>query len=334
MLRSGARNDMRRREFFGIVGAAATWPLLAQAQRSERTARIGFLYPGPLAVAPPRIEIVLSGLRSAGYRQGEQVELVPRVADSDPARLPRLAAELIEEKVDVVVAVSTAAVRAVQAASTTIPIVAHDLETDPVASGLIASYAQPGGRITGVFFDFPDFRTKWLELLREVIPGLASVGLLWDPVSGVAQLEALQTAADQMRLKTNVLKVSAAPELNEAFAAASGARVDALLILSSPLFGARASVLADLALRHKLPTVTLFPDFARAGGLIAYGPNLLDTYRPLGLLVGKILQGTKPADLPVERPSKFELVVNVKTAKEIGVTIPTSILLRADEVIE
>ena len=259
---------------------------------------------------------------------------MPRVADSDPARLPRLAAELIEEKVDVVVAVSTAAVRAVQAASTTIPIVAHDLETDPVASGLIASYAQPGGRITGVFFDFPDFRTKWLELLREVMPGLASVGLLWDPVSGVAQLEALQTAADQMRLKTNVLKVSAAPELNEAFAAASGARVDALLILSSPLFGARASVLADLALRHKLPTVTLFPDFARAGGLIAYGPNLLDTYRPLGLLVGKILQGTKPADLPVERPSKFELVVNVKTAKEIGVTIPTSILLRADEVIE
>ena len=171
---------MRRREFITLLGgAAAGWPLAAQAQRSERTARIGFLYPGPLAVAPPRIEIVLSGLRSAG-RQGEQVELVPRVADSDPARLPRLAAELIEEKVDVVVAVSTAAVRAVQAASTTIPIVAHDLETDPVASGFIANYAQPGGRITGVFFDFPDFRTKWLELLREVIPGLASIALLWD----------------------------------------------------------------------------------------------------------------------------------------------------------
>jgi len=158
---------MRRREFITLLGGAvAGWPLAAQAQRSERTARIGFLYPGPLAVAPPRIEIVLSGLRSAG-RQGEQVELVPRVADSDPARLPRLAAELIEEKVDVVVAVSTAAVRAVQAASTTIPIVAHDLETDPVASGFIANYAQPGGRITGVFFDFPDFRTKWLELCCE-----------------------------------------------------------------------------------------------------------------------------------------------------------------------
>ena len=325
---------MRRRDFIMLIGGAAAWPRAARAQQSGPSRRIGFLYPGPQTAVASRIEILLAGLRMSGYREPERTQLVSRIADSDPRRLAPLAAELIEEKVDVVVAVSTAAVRAVQAASTTIPIVAHDLETDPVASGLIASYAHPGGRITGVFFDFPDFRTKWLELLREVIRGLASVGLLWDPVSGDAQLEALQTAADQMRLKTNVLKVSAAPELNEAFAAASGARVDALLILSSPLFGARASVLADLALRHRLPTVTLFPDFARAGGLIAYGPNLLDTYRPLGLLVGKILQGTKPADLPVERPSKFELVVNVRTAKEIGVTIPTSILLRADEVIE
>ena len=327
---------MKRREFIRLLGggAAVAWPLAARAQQSGPSRRIGFLYPGPPTAVAPRIERFLAGLRMSGYRESEQTQLVSRIADSDPRRLAPLAAELIEEKVDIVVAVSTAAVRAVQAASTTIPIVAHDLETDPVASGLIASYARPGGRITGVFFDFPDFRTKWLELLREVIRGLASVGLLWDPVSGVAQLEALQTAADQMRLKTNVLKVSAASELNEAFAAASGARVDALLILSSPLFGARASVLADLALRHRLPTVTLFPDFARAGGLIAYGPNLLDTYSPLGLLVGKILHGTKPAELPVERPSKFELVVNVKTAKEIGVTIPTSILLRADEVIE
>jgi len=158
----------------------------------------------------------------------------------------------------------------------------------------------------------------------------ASIALLWDPASGVAQLEALQAAGDQLGLKARTLKVSAVGELEEAFATASRDGVDALLVLSSPLFGARPSVLAGLALRHKLPTVTLFPDFARAGGLIAYGPNLLDTYRPLGPLVGKILHGAKPADLPVERPSKFELVVNVKTAKEIGVTIPTSLLLRAD----
>ena len=276
---------MRRREFITLLGGAvAGWPLAAQAQRSERTARIGFLYPGPLAVAPPRIEIVLAGLRSAG-RQGEQVELVPRVADSDPARLPRLAAELIEEKVDVVVAVSTAAVRAVQAASTSIPIVAHDLETDPVASGFIANYAQPGGRITGVFFDFPDFRTKWLELLREVIPGLASIALLWDPASGVAQLEALQAAGDQLGLKARTLKVSAVGELEEAFATASRDGADALLVLSSPLFGARPSVLAGLALRHKLPTVTSVSRFRarrRADRLRAQSARHISSAGPVG----------------------------------------------------
>src|SRR5262245_33841481 len=323
---------IRRREFMTLLGGAAAWPFAAKAQRlGAPTMRIGFLYPGPRLAAAPRIEVLLTGLRTAGYREGEQVQLVPRIADSDPGRLPSLAAELIEEKVDVVVA---GAVRAVMAASPTIPIVAHDLETDPVASGLIATYAQPGGRVTGVFFDFPYFRTKWLELLREVIPSLSSIALLWDPVSGTAQLEALQGTAEQMRLNVKVLKVSAVAELDAGFATAAGERVDALLILSSPLFGSRTSVLADLALRHKLPTVTLFPDFARAGGLIAYGPNLLDTYRPLGVLVAKILQGAKPAVLPVERPSKFELVVNVKGAKEIGVSIPTAILLRADEVIE
>ena len=210
---------MRRREFITLLGGATAWPLAARAQRSERAAKIGFLYPGPVVLASSRIEVILTGLRMAGYREGEQIQLVPRSADGDPTRLARLAAELMQEKVDVIVAVSTAAVRAVQAASATIPIVAHDLETDPVASGLIASYAQPGGRITGVFFDFPDFRTKWLELLREVIPGLASIALLWDPVSGLAQLQALQTAADQMRLKAVVLKVSAVAEFDEAFAA-------------------------------------------------------------------------------------------------------------------
>src|SRR3954471_2385754 len=227
---------MRRRQFISALGIAAAWPLAARAQRSGRTARIGFLYPGPRALAPSRIETVLAGLRTAGYRD-EQIELVSRSADNDSTRLARLAAELIAEKVDVVVAVSTAAVRAVQAASTTIPIVAHDLETDPVASGLITSYAQPGGRITGLFFDFPDFRTKWLELLREVIPGLASIALLWDPASGVAQLEALQAAGDQLRLKARTLKVSAVDELEEAFATARHDGVDALLVLSSPLFG-------------------------------------------------------------------------------------------------
>jgi putative ABC transport system substrate-binding protein len=245
-----------------------------------------------------------------------------------------MAAELIENKVDAVVAVSTAAIRMVQSASATVPIVGHDLETDPVAIGLIESYARPGGNVTGVFFDFPEFRTKWLELLKEVIPTVSNVALLWDPISGQAQLNAVKAAADELGLEAQTIEVRAPTEFDRAFLAVKRHGAEALIVLSSPLFGSASDQLADLALRHRIPTVTLFPDFARAGGLMAYGPNLLDTYRPLGVLVGKILQGAKPGDLPVERPSKFELVVNVRTARAIGLAVPTTILLRADEVIE
>jgi putative ABC transport system substrate-binding protein len=328
---------MRRRAFLGALGgAAATWPLAARAQQARKIPKIGFLYPGPVSAAPSRIAAMLGGLHTVGYREPGQVEVVSRIADSNPARLSPLAAELIERKVDVVVAVSTTAVRSVQAASATIPIIAHDLETDPVTTGLIESYTRPGGKITGVFFDFPEFRTKWLELLREAIPNLSRIAMLWDPVTGVAQPKLVETAADKLHLNVKTLEVRALSELDDAFLTAKRQGVDALMVLSSPLFGPSPNlrILADLALRHSLPTVTLYPDFARAGGLMAYGPNLLDTYRPLGVMLGKVLQGTSPADLPVERPSKFELVVNVKTAKAIGITIPTSILLRADEVIE
>jgi putative ABC transport system substrate-binding protein len=328
---------MLRREFIGLVGGAAVaWPLVARAQQTGKIPKVGFLYPGPVASAPARVAVILEGLHTVGYREPGQIEVVSRVADGNPARLVPLAAELIEQKVDVVIAVSTTAVRGVQAAAATIPIIAFDLETDPVAAGLIESYVHPGGKITGVFFDFPEFRTKWLELLREAIPNLSSIAMLWDPVTGDAQPKLVETAADKLHLNVKRLEVRALSELDDSFLAAKRQRVDAVLALSSPLFGPTPNLrlLADLALRHKLPAVTLFPDFARVGGLIAYGPNLLDTYRPVGVLLGKILQGTKPADLPVERPSKFELVVNVKTANAIGITIPTSILLRADEVID
>jgi putative ABC transport system substrate-binding protein len=326
---------MKRREFIGLVGGAAiAWPIRGRAQQPGKVRKIGFLYPGPVAASRPRIAAILGGLRTVGYREPEQVELVSRIADGNPARLSPMAAELIEQKVDVIVAVSTAAARIVQAATATIPIVAHDLETDPEAIGLIESYARPGGNITGVFFDYPAFRTKWVELLQEAIPSLSSIAMLWDPVSGPAQLKMVETAAEQLHLKVKILEVRSSTELDDAFLSARSQGADALLVLSSPLFGPLANLLAELALRHSLPTVTLFPDFARAGGLMAYGPNLLDTYHPLGVLVGKILQGAKPADLPVERPSKFELVVNMKTAKALGITIPNSILQRADEVIE
>ena len=329
---------MRRREVVaGLAGAAAAWPLAARAQQPGKVPKIGFLYPGPVPASHVRINAILAGLREVGYREARQFELVSRIADGDFAKLSTLAAELIHQEVDVIIAVSTAAIRTAQAATATttpVPIIGHDLETDPVASGLIESYARPGGQITGVFFDFPEIRSKWLELLQEAIPSLGSVAMLWDPVSGPAQKNAAESAADRSNLTVKIFEVRTTTELSDAFRAAAREGVGAVLVLSSPLFGTHPNLLADLALHHRLPAITLFPDFARTGGLMAYGPNLLDTYRTVGSMAGKLLRNPKPSDLAIERPSRFELVVNVRTAKAMGVTIPTSILLRADEVIE
>jgi putative ABC transport system substrate-binding protein len=325
---------LKRREFVSLLGGAAAWPLTARAQQASIVPKVGFLYPGPAAAAKTRIASFLEGLRLAGFRVPQEVELISQIADGDPARLSPLAGELIDRKVDVIAAISTGAVHVVRANTTTIPIVAHDLETDPVASGLVASLARPGGNITGFFFDFPDFRTKWLQLLQETIPRLSSVAALWDPATGPYQLKAIDEAAGVLKLNLRILEVRSAADLDGAVLAAAQSNVDALLILSSPVFGANAKAVADLTLRYRLPAVTLFPDFARAGGLMAYGPNLLDTYRQLGGMAGKVLRGMKPADLPVELPTKFELVINFKTAKALGIDVPISILLRADEVIE
>jgi ABC-type uncharacterized transport system substrate-binding protein len=324
---------MKRRKFIILLGGAViARPLSANAQTGNK-AKIGLLHPGPAAAVPSRIEALFGGLRAAGYPE-QQVEVIWRAAEGDPARLVPMAAELVGQKVAAVVAVTMGAVRAVQSADPTIPILAQDLETDPVAVGVIKSYRSPGGNVTGVFFDFPEFRRKWLELLQEAIPNLSRVALLWDPATGPAQLKEMETASTQLRLKAVTFEVRNISELDDALSLAKRGAVDAVLALSSPLFGTRPQLLADLTLRHQLPAITLFPDFARAGGLMAYGPNILDTYRPLGVLLAKILRGEKAGNLPVERPTKFELVVNLKTAKVLGISIPTSILLRADEVIE
>ena len=197
-----------------------------------------------------------------------------------------------------------------------------------------ASLPRPGGNITGVFFAFPDFAGKWLEMLRETIPNLSRVDVLWDSTTGRMQMTAIEHAAVSLNIKLSISQVRTGSDFEEAFASATRREAGAMLILSSPLIQPNAQRLAELAIFHSLPAVTLFPDFARAGGLLAYGPNLLDTFRQAGLMVGKVLAGAKPAELPIELPTKFELVVNLRTAKAIGVSIPTSVLLRADEVIE
>jgi putative ABC transport system substrate-binding protein len=331
----GWQDHMRRRDFITVVGCTAlAWPLAARAQQGTKVRSLGFLYPGPRQATPPRIEALLTGLRTAGYSAPAQVELVLRIADGDPKRIAPMVLEIIERKVDVIIANGSGVLNAFRSATGTIPIVALDLESDPVGSGLAASLARPGGNITGLFFDFPDFTMKWLELLKEAVPRLSRVAVLRDPTVAMAPLQGVQRAAEALNIHLNVLEVQTAFDFDDAFVSASQQEADAVLMLSAPLFAPNVHRIAELALRHRLPAITLFPDFARAGGLLAYGPNLLDLYRQVGVMSGKVLRGEKPASMPIERPTKFELVLNLRTAKAIGLDISTALLLRADEIIE
>jgi putative ABC transport system substrate-binding protein len=325
--------ELKRRRFISLLGTAAAWPLLAHAQQS-RIPKVGFLYPGPATAAAPRIGAFLEGLRGAGYSSPDQLELIPRVADGDLKQLAPMVRELIDRKVDVLAAISTSAANIARDTTVTIPIVAMDLETDPVATGMVASLAHPGGNLTGVFFDFPFFRTKLLELLKEVLPNLSKVAVIWDPSVGPAQLKEFESTADALKLALVKLEVRNVADMNQAFAAAKQADVDAVILLSAPFIGGNTKLAADLMLKYRLPAVTLFSEFAVNGGLMSYGPILLDIYRRLGALAAKVLHGSNPANLPVELPTNFELVVNLKTAKSIGIAMPTSVLLRADLVIE
>jgi putative tryptophan/tyrosine transport system substrate-binding protein len=212
--------------------------------------------------------------------------------------------------------------------------VAIDLETDPVAIGLAASLARPGGNITGVFLDFPDFTAKWIELLVESNPKLSRAAALWDPVTGPVQVESVKKAAESLNIELEILETRRTADFEGAFLIAIQRGAGAMAMLSSPLISSNVQLLAELSVGHRIPAITLFPDFARTGGLLAYGPNLLGLYRRVGVLAGNVLRGANPADLPIERPTKFELVLNLRTADVMAISIPASLLLRADEVIE
>jgi putative ABC transport system substrate-binding protein len=325
---------LKRRDFIALVGSAvvsATTPNVALGQ--PKIPKVGFLYPGLATAGVSRLAAFREGLKSAGWGDG-QVEVLARYADAVAAKNARLAAELVAAKVDVLAAIAPVSVEAARAATKTIPIVASDLETDPIAAGIAATLARPGGNITGVYFDFPDFSTKWMQLLKEAIPGLAKVIVLRDPANPSPQLKGIETAAGSLGATVEVREIGSLAEFDAAFRGAADQHPDAVLILSSPLFGTNPSRLAEETVKNRLPAITLFPEFARAGGLMAYGVDLLGMFRQSGAIVGKVLSGAKPAELPIERPTKFELVVNAKTAKTLGIELPTSILLRADEVIE
>ena len=304
----------------------------AGAQSAEQVRRVGVLFPAVLD--PPRLDAIREGISRTIDQAGLRVLLEPRSAEGDVDRLPALAAGLTHARVDVLLAIAPAAVRAARKATTSMPIVAMDLETDPVKTGLVSSLARPGGNVTGIFFDAPEVAAKWMQMLREVVPALQRVALLWDPSTGLAQIEAAENAARSLKIATHRLEVRKPADLISAVRMAADLRAGALLVLSSPIFAGEAPQIASLALQHRLPSITLFPVFARSGGLLSYGPDNLDLLRQAGALVGKVLRGAAPATLPIERPTRFRLLVNVKTAKAFDLAIPQALLVQADQLIQ
>ena len=329
---------MRRRDFITLTGGAAAWPLAARAQQSERTWRIGHLaIAAPTDTPPPppaNWDAFVQGLREAGYTEGRNIAFEHRSAHDQPELFPKLASELADLRVDVIFARGTWALAAAKNATRTIPIAGIDLEIDPVEAGLVASIARPGGNITGMFLDLSELSGKHLQILKEIIPGTSRVTVLGDPNINAAQFRELARVARSLALQTQAVELKNATNLDVAFEAAKNWGADALIVLSNPLSLAHRVRIGELAAKAGLPTMYLYRAHVSAGGLISYGPDLPDMFRRCGSYVGRILGGTKPSDLPIERPARFELLVNLKTAKALGITIPETILVRADEVIE
>ena len=324
---------LRRRGLMAGMAGVALAPAAAFAQGKAELPKIAIVYPGPREWATSRVEAVVSGLRASGFAPA-QIDLSVRTTEGDPARVVPMVAEVMDKSPSVLVAAGPNVLQAAMATGRAVPIVALDLESDPIASGVANSLARPGRNVTGLFMDFPNFTGKWIELLIETVPKPSRIGVLWDPATGSVQLDAAKRAATGANIEADVFEIRSRGDIEGAVAGAGQKAAQALVILSSPVVPSNVKQLADLAVQHRLPAITLFPDFARAGGLMAYGPNLLAMYRQIGVMVGKILHGEKPGDVPIERPSKFELVVNQRAAEAIGLKIPLPVLLRADEVID
>jgi ABC-type uncharacterized transport system substrate-binding protein len=327
---------MRRRDFVTMLGAAAAWPLAARAQQPAMPV-IGLLDSRSPEALTDRLRGFRRGLKDTGYVEGENVSIEYRWAENQMDRLPALAAELVRRQVAVIVSSgSVAAASAARAATTTIPIV-FLVPEDPVKLGLVASLARPGGNLTGINFFLGELTAKRLELLRELVPGAAHVAVLVNPANAAnteTTLRDVEPAARTMGLQIQVLNASTGREIDAAFATIARERPDALFVGNDAFFNARRVQLVLLAGRHGLPAIYWDREFAEAGGLMTYGSNIVDVYRQVGDYAGRILRGAKPADLPVVQSSKFELVINAQTARMLGLTVPPTLLARADEVIE
>ena len=327
---------MNRRDTLLALIALGAAPFAANAQQPGKIPVIGFLHPGfPSGKVVNLTEIGFrEGLREIGYVEGETIKIEWRWGLGKPASLPGLAAELVRLKVDAMVAVGSPSVVAAKQATTALPIVAIDLETDPIATGLVASFARPGGNITGLFLDLPGLTSKWLQLVRDVVPELKRLAILWHAPTGPYQLRPIMAAAKSVSIETQILEFRESTELEAALNSSLKRRPQALIQLGSPLINNSGKQIADFSAANRLPGISPFRLFPDSGGLMSYGPNLSILFRRIAPYIAKILKGAKPGDLPVELPTHFELVVNMKAARTIGVKIPQSLLLRADQVIE
>jgi putative tryptophan/tyrosine transport system substrate-binding protein len=326
-----------RRKLFGLVFSALLFALCvsARAQQPTKVPRIGFLIGSSLSANAARIEAFRQGLRELGYVEGKNIVIEYRYADGKADRERELAAELVRLKVDVIVTGGPSSTRAAKEATVTIPIVMAN-DGDPIRNGFVASLARPGGNITGLSSLAPELSGKRLELLKEIVPKLSRMAVIGNSTEpGNAQnLKETELAAGAFKVQLQYLDVQDSKDIEAAFREARKWRAEAVLVLGSRVFTSKRKQIAELAVKSQLPATYSRPESVEAGGLMTYGPSINDLFRRAATYVDKILKGRKPADLPVEQPKKFEFIVNLKAAKQIGLTIPPNVLARADKVIK
>jgi len=327
---------MQRREFITLLsGIVAAWPLAARAQQPAKIPRIGFLGNSTATMEANLIGPLRDGLRELGYEEGRNVIIEFRWAEGKYDQFPALVAELLAAKVDVIITAGTPATLAIKKATSTVPLVFIAVG-DPVGTGVVPNLGRPGGNITGLSSIAPDLEGKRLELLREVVPKLSHVAFFLNPANAfhTASMRQARVAAQSLGIKLQPMEVNKSEQLDGAFASIVKEKPDALLILADRVFLHNRKRMMEFAIQQRLPSVNAYRELVEAGGLISYGPSYEDMHRRAAVYVDKILKGTKPADLPIEQPTKFTLLINLKTAKTLGLTVPPTLVARADELIE
>jgi putative tryptophan/tyrosine transport system substrate-binding protein len=325
---------MRRREFISVIAGAAVWPLGLRADQPA-IPLIGFVAPASAATEMPHlIAAFRRGLAEAGYVEGKNLAIEYRFANFRPELMPEFAGDLVRLNMNVIFAAGPEAVAAVGNSTTSIPVVGVDLESDPVSKGYVKSLGRPGGNVTGMFLDIPELSGKQLGLLKEIVPRLSRIAIFGVPGLNAAQFAATEMAARALALEAEVMEVRVTDDFERVLEAARTKHVEAGILLSSPLVFVSSRQIGELAIAKRLPLISFFGEFPKAGGFIAYGPNLGDLFRRCGDYVAKILHGAKPSDLPIQRPERFDLVINLRTAEALGLSVPPVLLATADEVIE